>query len=524
MNAPSAPVRILVVEDSELDAELLLCELERDGLDVVSERVDNEPSFVAALARFAPDVVISDLSMPEFSGYRALELARASAPDTPFVFVSGTMGEEAAVQALRGGATDYVLKQNLARLAAAVRRALADAAERRARVRAEADLLRAQRYESLALLASGLSHDLRNVLQPIALGAHMLRSDPRDEIRRVGKMITECTQRGIEIIESMLSFARGSRASSHRVGVKSLLDGLELLLRGTLPRNVRLTTELTAPALEVDGNHTEFQQCLLNLCLNAIQAMPDGGVVTLKAEPVVLDETFFEAGETRAPGAYLRISVADTGVGMTDEIRARLFQPFFTTKQAGNGLGLVSCRRILDNHRSFIRVASAPGAGTTFSIYIPLPAARSDVVGGTVPQGRGERVLIVVERESKLALLQDIVESHGYRVSTAENGLMALTSIETEGLPDVVIMEAAMNLMTGVRTASALVERDFRGTVIMIARHADRTLGNDMPLHRIRFIDKPVDPDQLLAVLAEEVAAAHRAPDMKAAPGAQRSA
>ena len=137
MNAPSAPVRILVVEDSELDAELLLCELERDGLDVVSERVDNEPAFVAALARFAPDVVISDLSMPSFSGYRALEIAREKAPDVPFLFVSGTMGEEAAVEAVRGGATDYVLKHNLARLPASFRSALREAEERRARANGE---------------------------------------------------------------------------------------------------------------------------------------------------------------------------------------------------------------------------------------------------------------------------------------------------------------------------------------------------------------------------------------------------
>jgi len=167
-------LRVLLVEDSELDAELVLDQLRDDGLEVESMRVDDEAAFNDALAAFAPDIVISDLSMPEFSGYDALAIARSKAPRIPFMFVSGTMGEEAAIEALRGGATDYVLKDKLARLASAVRRALAETEEKRARDAAEAELLRVQRYESLALLASGLSHDLRNVLQPIAMGVAML--------------------------------------------------------------------------------------------------------------------------------------------------------------------------------------------------------------------------------------------------------------------------------------------------------------------------------------------------------------
>ncbi len=166
-----APLRILLVEDSELDAELILDELSQDGLVFTAQRVDDEVAFVAAINDFAPDLIVADLSMPDFSGYRALEIAHTKLARVPFIFVSGTMGEDAAVRALRGGATDYVLKHNLTRLASAVRRALGEVQERNARERIEQDLLRAQRYESLALLASGLSHDLRNVLQPISMGA-----------------------------------------------------------------------------------------------------------------------------------------------------------------------------------------------------------------------------------------------------------------------------------------------------------------------------------------------------------------
>lgn len=501
-------LRVLLVEDSELDAELVLDQLRDDGLDLEWRRVEDEPAFAGALATFAPDIVISDLSMPEFSGYRALEIARDTAPRVPFLFVSGTIGEDAAVEALRRGATDYVLKDNLTRLASAVRRALAEIEEKRARDAAEAELLRVQRYESLALLASGLSHDLRNVLQPIAMGVALLRDDPNEEIRKVGRLIEESTQRGLDIVASMLSFARGSRAAVHRISIASLIDGLAMLLRGSLARDVELVVDTPDRTLEVEGNATELQQCLLNLCLNGAQAMPSGGTLRVTVDTITLDAGFFEPGEPTAPGDYLRIAITDSGIGMSQEVRERLFKPFFTTKEKGTGLGLLSCRRIVANHGGVIRIDSAPGKGSTFSIHLPMPAAGKAVGGAvTIALGHGERVLVVIERESKLVMLQDIIESSGYVVSPADNGAVAMQSIERDGLPDVVLMDGRMTLMTGVMTASHLLEQDYRGPLILIAAPDERTeIEPDLPpLPRIRFIDRPVDPDQLLRVLAEEV-------------------
>jgi signal transduction histidine kinase len=507
LGTPPPPLKILLVEDSELDAELLLDELVADGLNVTSERVETEADFVRALETFAPHAIVSDLAMPEFSGYRALEIARTKAPSTPFLFVSGTMGEEAAV-ALRSGATDYVLKQNLARLASAVKRALAEAEDRRARAAIEAELMRAQRYESLALLASGLSHDLRNVLQPISMGVSLLRDDPREEIRKVGELITDCTQRGLDIVASMLSFAKGSRASVHRVGVKSLIDGLAMLLRSSLGRNVQLHVASPEASVEIEGNHTELQQCLLNLCLNGAQAMPDGGELRMEADLVTLEDDFFEGDDVRAPGRYLRARISDTGIGMAEDVQSRLFQPFFTTKEKGTGLGLLSCRRILANHQGYLRLTSEPGKGTTFSLYLPMRLNEVPPAPGESPQGRGERVLVVIERESsKMVLLRDILESHGYKVSAAENGAVAVQSLDTQGLPDVVLMDGRMNLMTGILTASKLLELDYRGPLILIAGMESREeIEHDLPpLPNIRFIDKPVEPDELLAVLAQEL-------------------
>jgi len=503
-----APIRVLVVEDSELDAELVMDQLVGDGLVCDWRRVDAERDFVAAIDEAAPDVIISDLSMPDFSGYRALEIARERVPDTPFLFVSGTMGEEAAVEAVRSGATDYVLKHNMARLASSVRRAIREAAERTARSHAEKSLLRAQRYEGLALLASGLSHDLRNVLQPITMGASMLLELDDERAKKIGTLVQDCAERGLDIVTSMLTFARGARMTVERVKVRSLLEGLSLLLRGSTPRNVELALALPPDDLEIDGNYTELQQCLLNLCLNALQAMPDGGRLEIGAEPEELAPSFFLDEEVPTPGAYLRIAIRDTGVGMSDEIKANIFKAFFTTKKDGTGLGLLSCRRILDNHKSYIRVLTAPGKGTTFTLYFPLATATATAeVVHEPPQGAGQRVLIVMEKASTLSLVSDTLRSNGYTVSAAQSGTAALQAIEAYGLPDLVVVEEEMSLMTGVRTLSALLDRRYEGPVIMIVRAGGVAHVDDLPpVRRIRIVEKPIESAALLEAVAAEIA------------------
>ncbi|MGH8173395.1 MAG: ATP-binding protein, partial [Rhodanobacteraceae bacterium] len=208
---------------------------------------------------------------------------------------------------------------------------------------------------------------------------------------------------------------------------------------------------------------------------------------------------------------YLKIAVKDTGIGMNEEVKSNLFKAFFTTKQQGTGLGLLSCRRILDNHMSYLRVDSEPGRGSTFSLYLPLRQAAAPALDAAaeMPLGKGQRVLIVMEEASTLSLLRDTLLSHSYAVSAAQSGSAALQEIDAYGLPDIVLMEADMSLMTGVRTVAALLEQKFHGPLIMMVRSGVPPIIDDLPpVERLRFIEKPVDTGTLLRVVAEELSGA----------------
>ncbi|MGC1549593.1 MAG: response regulator [Rhodanobacter sp.] len=499
------PIRVLQVEDSAPDAELILAELDADALVYESTLVDSEAEFIAALEAFQPHIVLSDLSMPGFSGQRALALLRERNEELPFIYVSATLGEEAAIEALRNGATDYILKQNPARLASAVRRALREADAQRARRRAEAELIRAQRFESLAMLAGGLSHDLRNLLQPLLLAGDSLQdyqADPR--LERLGTLVRDCGRRGLEMVQSMLSFARGARRAE-QVRLGALLDALALLLQGSVPRSVRLDIDVVDQELNFEGNHTELQQCLLNLCINAIQAMPAGGELRIMTGRVTLAQDFFENDDEARPGDYLKLTVADTGSGMSLEVQQRLFEPFFTTKEGGTGLGLLSCQRIVASHNGVMRVDSAPDKGTRFHLYLPMAAPTSEegeVYDDEHLHGEAEHLLVVAEEAGQLSLLVDVLDAWGYQVHASQSGTAALQWIEAGGLPDLVVMDADMSLFTGARTLAALVEHGYRRNVVLLNRPGATSELDELPVPEQLFrLDKPVATHELLRMV-----------------------
>jgi signal transduction histidine kinase len=490
-----ARFRVLFVEDLAEDAELLQIQLEDAGLVADFLRVDDEPALRRALAEFRPDIVLSDLSMPGFSGHDALRVVRERAPDLPFIFVSGTIGEDVAVAALHEGANDYILKHSSARLPAAVDRALREARTEAERARAEAELMRSQRLDSLSLLAAGLSHDLRNILQPLLIVPDLIAQrsdDPR--LHQLAAVVAECGRRGHEMAESMLSFVRGSRRGSERVRLGPLFDAVQLLLKGSLPRRVSLEVRVADPELALDANYTELQQCLLNLSLNAIQAMPDGGRLELAA---------FEAD------GGVRLVVADTGAGMDADTLAQLFTPFFTTKSSGTGLGLVSCQRIIEGLGGRIEVASTPGQGTRFELWLPLPvdAIGAEAGEATATPGQGQRILLVFGEAARLSLLGNALASQGYVPDLASDGAAALRRWAESGAPDVVVVEGDIKLLPAEDLLMAMHESGYRGPVIVID---DGDLPFDpalvpaaLPLQRLH---RPLDMHRLFEAVAAALA------------------
>ena len=466
---PLGRLRIVLVEDCADDAELLQLQLEDDGLAFDLVRVEDAEALRTALAAGA-DIVLSDVSLPRFSGYEALELVRRHDRLLPFVFYTGTIDEAMAVEALQGGANDYVLKDKPVRLPSAIARAVREARMARDRDRAEKELMRSQRLESLALLAAGLSHDLRNVLQPLLIVPELMEEysdDPR--IRRLAALVTECGRRGHEMAESMLSFARGSRAASETMSIDALFESVRLLLQGSLPRGARLEFAAAEPGLCIEGNRTELQQCLINLGLNALQAMgPGGGVVRIEAE----------ATRDADGSAWTCLRVVDDGPGIDAESLGRLFTPFYTTKPEGTGLGLLSCKRIAETRGGRIAVDSTVGQGTTVSLWFP---AREDAEADWAPQaawreGAGECVLLAGGETARLSLLANALASQGYDVAVARDARAACAGLERTPAPALLLLDSEA-WATGADALREAMERSgFAGRVILLEgahlRHA----------------------------------------------------
>ncbi len=501
-------VRVLVVEDDPLDAELVIEQLGSEGLCTESRVVANAPDFQLALDGFDPDIVLCDLTLPGFSGYRALQLLRERDRRTPFVFVSGTMGEAAAIEALRAGATDYVLKNNLARLASVVTRALGEAAERRARDKVESELVRAQRFETLALLTGSLSHDLRNTLQPVLLATQLIESKAADpEVARLTAMIRDCCGQGLDLVSAMLDLARGGAAvgngKTRRVKLAALLDAVGMMLRPSIPSNVELVIGRVDPALEVPGSTTEFQQCLINLVLNAIQAMPHGGQVELDGHSRLLPADFYRESEPLIDGPCLVICVADTGLGMSADTLAKLFTPFFTTKEGGNGLGLVSCRRFVDGQRGFIRIISSENVGSRFELYLPLPADKPvgtdpvDSLSTTPPKKTGRRVAVFSDDVALSRDLGDILDLDAHEVVSPDDMGSAGADPVTVALVDADIDPARLRQLL-----SRMDDTDCRGHLVVIGD--GRSSLPEPWLARVAAqLPRPVTARDLLGLLSE---------------------
>lgn len=615
--------------------------------DAVVARVVDEPRFLEELRR-VPDIILSDFDLPQFDGMRALELTRKFAPDIPFILISGTIGEEMAVEAMRRGADDYLLKDRLARLVPAMERAIRDRRQRmerriaeqarserealfrqvvenisevvwmtdvtktrmlyispnyeviwgrpvdelygralawldsvhpadQERVRAalaeqqktfryeetyrvtrpdggvrwirdrafpvrdsqgrvvrivglaedvtkvrdlESQFLRSQRMEAVGALAGGIAHDLNNILAPVLLTTGFLKESVQsDRDQDLLNMMEQAARRGADIVRQLLTFSRGVDGEHVQLQPRHLLREMISIMRETFPREIEIS-EVVRPGLRpILADATQIHQVLMNLCVNARDAMPRGGRLTLTAQNVTLDESETRAYREARPGHYVVLSVTDTGCGIAPDVLPKIFEPFFTTKELGKGtgLGLSTVVGIVRSHQGFVTVESDVGRGTTIHVHLPA-AVGVAVAPGPSPAvqrnlGQGELILAVDDEVAIAEATRDVLAAFGFQslIATSPERALEVFRANSERIR-LVITDLMMPGMNGITLANIMRETrpDLR-FVITTGLSPDDKREEIEALGVTEILRKPSGP-------AELVQAVRRALDIQGAP------
>jgi two-component system, cell cycle sensor histidine kinase and response regulator CckA len=434
IKAEASPLHVLIIEDSEEDADLIVLELKRGGYEPAYRRVDNREAMLRALEEGTWDVVLSDFSMPRFSVAEALSLVQEKGLDIPFVIVSATIGEEAAVEAMKAGAHDYILKHRLSRLVPAVNRELRESAMRRERRNLEEQLRHAQKLESLGLLAGGVAHDFNNLLTGILGNASLVLEmiPPDSETGGMLRDIIRASERAADLTRQLLAYAGKGKFLIERVDVSELVRDISELLRSSVPHTVELELHLGAGLPAVEADASQMQQLVMNLILNAVEATGERpGVVRVSTgvrEIRPLEKPLHFRPDSPPPGTYVAVEVSDDGCGMNEIVKSQIFDPFFTTKFTGRGLGLAAALGIVRGHKGAVGVESAEGRGSTFTVLLPAlgPVARQadrKAAGPeALPQSSGGSVLIIDDEEVVRRAARATLEHFGYSVFEASDG------------------------------------------------------------------------------------------------------
>jgi PAS domain S-box-containing protein len=375
------------------------------------------------------------------------------------------------------------------------------------RTRLQLQFLRAQRLESIGTLAGGIAHDLNNVLTPIMVAIGMLSENERDQERLdILATLEGSARRGANMVQQVLSFARGVEGRREQVQVTEVVREVERIVNDTFLKNIDLRTAIADDLWSVSGDPIQLHQVLLNLCVNARDAMPDGGRLLIAAENVTIDAAFAATQIDAKAGPHVRLRVQDSGPGIPAEIGDRIFEPFFTTKDVskGTGLGLSTSLAIVRSHGGFMRLDSAPGEGALFSVYLPAQAgSRQDPACAKaidLPRGNGELILVVDDEAPVRMVTRRMLESFGYRVVLAPDGAQAVALYANQHADiAAVITDMMMPVMDGPATIRAL--RSIRPDVRIIA--ASGLHGRDlMPsVEAPIFLAKPYSAEALLTSL-----------------------
>jgi two-component system, cell cycle sensor histidine kinase and response regulator CckA len=632
-------LRVLIVEDSEDDMLLLLRELRRGGYTPDYLRVETAATMAAALEQRSWDIVIADYTLPGFSAPEALQVLQQKC-DLPFIIVSGTIGEETAVAAMRAGAHDYLLKGNLARLVPAVERELREAQERQKRLVAEqalreseerfrqlsenmtesvfwmadpqaqqmlyvspayeriwgsssaslstnfmewfeaivpddreriqtrffgqallgnydeeyritrpdgtvrwirdrgfpmqnvagvayrvvgvaeditsrklteAALRRTERLDSLGTLASGIAHDLNNVLTPIMGIVELLPlkiTNMDEATEELLEILHDSTHRGADLVKQILSFTRGIEGKPTNTQVTHLLAEIKKVIQQAFPKNIELYTDFAPDLWLIAADATLLHQVFMNLCVNARDAMPDGGKLSIITENLTIDENYARMNLDAQVGSYVVVTIADTGVGIASEILDHIFDPFFTTKAIGKGtgLGLATVMGIVKSHHGFINVYSEVNKITRFKIYLPATDTGETIAPKDIePQwGEGELVLIVDDEIPIQEVAKATLEAHGYSVITASDGIEAIALYAQHKQEiSVVLLDLMMPSLDSITIIRTLHKLNSQVQIIAMSGLAtNEAVTKTMNEHVQAFLAKPFAAPELLNLLS----------------------
>jgi two-component system, cell cycle sensor histidine kinase and response regulator CckA len=514
-------IQILIVEDNPADAELLVRKLSHSGFDFEWHRVDTEAEYLAKLDANL-DLILSDFYMPQFSGFRALELLKQqSTLDIPFIIVSGAIGEEMAVAAMREGATDYLLKDRIARLGEAVRRALQEVSERAERKRLEAHFIEAQKMEVVGQLACGIAHDFNNALAVIMGYSSLVLSELSADlpVRKQVHQIQYAAERGAGIVRQLLVLSHNQLVQSVELNVNEVVSSTEEMLRKLLDENIEMTVAYGEKIGTIKADAGHVWQVLMNLVVNARDAMPTGGKLSIRTSSVWLDEAYVQTHPGTSSGAYILLSVSDTGTGMAEEVKTRLFEAFFTTKPVGKGtgLGLLTCQTVVRQSGGHITVSSELEKGTTFKVYFPTIDQSPQHAKAPYPKARasdrGTETILVVEDEPSLRqLTQHVLAAQGYNVLLSPNGQDALHVAEQHSGESIalVVTDFSMPLMGGLAMADSLHARSPDIKVLITSGYTNERLGCFDQLETgIEFLPKPFTSTTLVRRVREMLDASH---------------
>jgi two-component system, cell cycle sensor histidine kinase and response regulator CckA len=506
------PLRIVHLEPSRGDSERIGTVLTNGGIACVLHRVETQSSFTASITEDRTDLILAEFNTPGLDGNRAFALAQQVTSRVPFIVVSKSINEPFITELLHSGVTDVIPKDALGRLVPAVRRILSERQEREARGVAEDALLQTQiqlrhiqRLDAVGRLAGGLAHDFNNLLTVI-LGhsqAVLNEIDVTHPLRSQIQEMQDAGERARVLIRRLLMFSRKRPSQAKVISLNTVLNDFESMLRRVIGEDVRLTMRLCEDDLRINLDPALVEQIVMNLVVNARDAMPRGGKMTLELQSTHLDRVPGYHAMDRSSGEYVKLSVSDTGCGMSSEVQAQMFTPFFTTKdeEKGTGLGLSTVFDIVTQSRGGLDVTSQIGNGTRVDVYFPRVISEIDAPTGEPSVARPlkghETILMVEDDEAVRLLIRDELCKLGYRIIEARNGIEAcLVATPYMGKLQLLLTDIVMPGMSGTELARHLrvIKPDL--SVLFISGYED-DVGIGTGDTAIAYLQKPFTTEAL---------------------------